>query len=304
LAASSSGSLTTEVFKSLAKKSKLEQHGLTPWLGSELLKIFKKEIGASTQVTLEQIENVFKSMRGFGVTPTAGISAACESLLGKEATSIPADIFKSSIGLDTKKAVEVVEPIIWRALSVNEVLDLKTKTFQNANNEFQQLIRSGNPEDTKNLFTKTFSNAITASRLASKDVRIIPPLGILPPDKVVKSAAIRSDYFILPRMHVERISGFDGGKDKWVSELRALGLEDEALSLAIERKDRSLQLQKKLELTLKSTMKSEDNTGKIKLKKKGKSTKTMSVLEIMQNPPPPPKGWNKTVGTIVIPSTG
>lgn len=292
------------MFKSLAKKSKLEQHGLTPWLGSELLKIFKKEIGSSTQVRLEQIESVFRSMRGFGVMPTAGISAACESLLGKESSSISADTFKSSIGLDTKNAVEVVEPIIWRALAVNEVLDLRTKTFQNANNEFQQLIRSGNPEDTKMLFTKTFSNAITATRLASKDVRIVPPVGILPPDKVVKSAAIRSDYFVLPRMHVEKISGFDDGEEKWISELRALGVEGEALTLAIARKDRSLQLQKKLELTLKSTMKGEDDTGNKLKKNKEKSTRTMSVLEIMQNPPPPPKGWNKTVGTIVMPSTG
>jgi hypothetical protein len=305
LATSSSSSLSGEVFKSAAKKSKLEQHGLTPWLGAELLKVFKTVVGSSPQVTQEQIENVFKTMRGFGITPSAGVSATCTLLLGKESTSIQSDTFKSAIGLDIKSnsSAGMIEPVIWRELAPTDVLEIKSKTFQKANNDFQQLIRTTNPEETKKLSTKTFAEAITATRLASKDVRIIPPVGILPPDKVVETAAIRSDYFVLPRLHVEKVSGFTSGEGPWIAQLRALGLEGDALSLAIDRKDRSLLLQKKIELTLKSTGAEKSTSQDSKKKKKEKSTRTRSVLEIMQNPPPPPKGWNKTVGTLVIPST-
>lgn len=76
-----------------------------------------------------------------------------------------------------------------------------------------------------------------------------------------------------------------------------MGLTGETLALAIERKERSMFLQSKADSQLAGLQtKTNGHTSK-------NSKKAMSVLELMANPPPPPKGWNIFAGTMVIEST-
>lgn len=299
-------------YQTVKRKSKLETHGLDPWTGSELLKIVKKLVPADGNFKKEDILAVFQAMINVGKVPVVGTSAACEVLLtsevGNAMEALPDQQFRSCIGLDVPLGTDASKysgPIInWRDLSKPEVRTLRDKTFRTANNEFQQLIRTSDVKKQKNLMTKTFDYSTTATKFAAKDTRESPKKGYIPPSEVMKSAPIRSDYFVLPRLNVvaDKIDGIN----EWESKFSQLGLSGEALSIAIERKERSMILQKKLEDTMKGLKK--QSVPAPNDKKKGaaggeKKKKALSVLEIMANPPPPPKGWNKNTGTLFVEST-
>ena len=86
--------------------------------------------------------------------------------------------------------------------------------------------------------------------------------------------------------------------NEWITHFANLGMTGATLALAVERKERSTFLQRK----------SDSQQGGMQNKINGTKNKTsknqpMSVLEIMANPPPPPKGWNTFAGTMVIEST-
>ena len=84
---------------------------------------------------------------------------------------------------------------------------------------------------------------------------------------------------------------------EWMRHFENLGMTGETLALALERKERSLLLQSKADSQLAGLQNKTSGHKSKNLKK------AMSVLEIMANPPPPPKGWNSFAGTMVIEST-
>ena len=200
---------------------------------------------------------------------------------------------------------------MWRDLNKPELKNLKEKSFRQANNEFQQLIRTNDVDQQRQLMTKTMDISNRATKYAAKDLRESPEKGYMPPSEVMRRAPIRSDYFVLPRLYatqdkLEEMSA-------WERKFSELGLSGDALALAVERKERSILVQRKQEATFRGLRekekKEEQEMGAKGIKVKQKRTpkndeqKPMSVLEIMANPPPPPKGWNSNTGTLIVAST-
>ena len=296
-----------DTYQTARRKSKLEAHGLDPWTGSELLKIVKKLAPNDGNFKREDILSVFQAMVNVGKVPILGAKAACDVLLtsanGNPIDSLPDLQFRSCIGLDiplSSSALASSAPVVnWRDLSKVEVKNLRDKTFRTANNEFEQLLRTTDVDEQKTLMARTFDYSKTATKFASKDTREAPKKGYQPPSEVMKSAPRRSDYFVLPRLHV--VADKIEGMSQWEGKFTQLGLSGEALSIAVERKERSMILQKKLEDTMRGVKKeSAPKKGTLGGEKKKKA---LSVLEIMANPPPPPKGWNKNTGTLYAEST-
>lgn len=289
------------------KRNKCDEHGLNEFRAGELIKLISSfsdnKVDNNKSFTLEQAEAVMKKMAYFGVVPELGVKGAIEALsAGGSATNFTALELKDALGASVVSSSDIVM-IKWRPLTASEKEKLAVRMFGDAGTLLDSLLRLGPADaagaDGAELLSRTTTTGIHATRLRSEYKREIPPPSFITPAQTLKKAPNRADVVILPNLLPDVIKEAKQrevlSKADWSKHLGKLGLKGEFLSVAIERKNRSVLKQAALKLE-KDELKKKIAQGLVVPDVKGKPVRKQLV------PPSSggPKGWAASTGNVVI----
>ena len=296
----------SEVFgdRLAGKKHKCQEHGLTEFIAGELIKIISSFSGGKVdnkkQLTQEQAESILKKMSYFGVAPVLGVKGATEALFcGGSKTSISALELKDALGASVASLSAESIKIFWRPLTAADKEKLAGRLFGDAGTLLDSLLRMGPADNTKELLEKTTLTSIHATRLRSDVKREAQVPAFVTPAEAIQKASNRADVIILPNLlpdlAKEEKKKEELAKADWSQHLAKLGLKGEFLSVAIERKNRSILKQAALR-NEKEELKRKMATSLSAPDLKGKPQRKQLV------PPSDggPKGWASSTGNVVI----
>ena len=301
--ASSSGA----IFSTERKKNTCEVVGLDPFTAGEIIKIVRQAGSSSSQLSKDSLKGVFKEIERLGVSPIMGIKEAITTALSLAREEfVAADSFLQFCGALDKKADDTQsEPVKmklldWRRYTPDEAEILGDKVFGEASELLDNLLRKNAQDDTTELMNKTMKTSISATGLFKEKRKKVPPPGFMNPREMLAKASNRSDTIVLPNLRAAELKkNEDRGlrnEFDWEKHFTKLGLSGDALSVALERKYRSIKLVK--EKAQKSKEKAAEKSKSPKLN----DTEAVkeSELAALLKAPMYEKGWNKNTGTLVI----
>jgi non-ribosomal peptide synthetase component F len=197
------------------------EFGIDPWVISELNTIIsnveskvedKDPTGKYKLFVEDNLRDLFKGMTLLRKIPLIGIKPAIQALLKSnkfDDGTVSALNVRQSLGCYIQGNKEQDTPvnnlvIKWRDLTVQELLKIEKKQSQKGEELLDQLLRSGPNDDIKDLTTKTFNTGIDTSRLgALKSFKKQQKDSSFLPSEIVKTASKRSDFFVLPNLHLD-----------------------------------------------------------------------------------------------------
>jgi len=289
------------------KTNKCDEHGLNEFRAGELIKLISSfsgnKVDNKKELTIEQAETIMKKMAYFGVVPALGVKGAADALsAGGTKTSLTALQLKDALGASVVSSSDIVM-IKWRTLTGAEKEKLATRMFGDAGSLLDSLLRLAPADaagaDGKELLMKTTLTGIHATRLRSDYKREEAVPTFVAPAETLSRAPNRADVVILPNLLPDVIKEAKQkeilSKADWSKHLAKLGLKGEFLSVAIERKNRSVLKQASLKAE-KDELKKKIALGLVIPDVKGKLARKPLV------PPSDggPKGWAASTGNVVI----
>lgn len=289
------------------KRNKCDEHGLNEFIAGELIKIVSSYSGGKVDnektFTIEQIESIMKKMANFSVVPEQGVKKAAEELstnmLTESKKTFTAREIKDALGASIVSASPDTPIIKWRRLNDAEKEKLTSKLFTDAGGLLDTLLRLGPKDDGTELLKKTTLTSIHATRMASDFKRKNDGPTLVTPSMALSKAPNRADVIILPNLLPDIVKETKMketlSKADWSQHLAKLGLKGEFLSVAIERKNRSI-LKQAAKTQEKEAMKKKMATSLVVPDPSGKPPRKPLV------PPSDggPKGWAASTGNVVI----
>jgi hypothetical protein len=302
LSAKPTSSLSDKVFGESAISMPLcERHGLLPWEASEVYRLCQSyENNGRVSLTKENVDALLRHIMTLGKLPENSIRGAKESLFGSNAGEVSISTVRVAFGCPLKKDNESatvpstaalqsaeklsVPPLIkFREMTQSELDTLERRMFNEAADQLDALLRTTAKDDSVALLSGTIKSGTNGTRLAAKKIKQSVPRPHLLPHEVMTEAPKRADILVIPDARMPDKYGNHGGvnfdAELWAGSLSSLGLKDEALSLALDRKSRSLA--------------SSASTVAPKQKKSAIPPKSSWNLK---------KGWSLNTGTMVISS--
>jgi len=290
-------------------RNKCDEHGLDEFRAGELIKIISafsgNKVDNAKELTMEQVGSVLKKMSCFGVVPELGVKGAADALSaagGGGRTCLTALELKDALGASVVTSSDIVV-IKWRALTASEKEKLAARMFGDAGSLLDSLLRLA-PADAagargKELLLKTTSTGIHATRLRRDCQREGAAPAFITPAQTLRKAPSRADVVILPNLLPDVVKEAKQkemlSKADWSKHLAKLGLKGEFLSVAIERKNRSVLKQAALKAE-KEELKRRVAQGLVVPDVKGRLARKPLV------PPSDggPLGWAASTGSVVI----